>query len=164
MPQETTAPDLAEWLKENGGAYPNLLTASTQTEVKAGEVNQLFLELTDGTSGIHLSTVRLSLSVPGLDLPAYTTTRAGGDSKPLHCVAEVYQAGTNNRIHRRVQECAVQSDGTYLAELSLMPGDYDLHLWADWNGGYYKADDLGKVLFLTDCYVAPGETDKKDAY
>ena len=164
MPQETTAPDLAEWLKENGGAYPNLLTASTQTEVKAGEVNQLFLELTDGTSGIHLSTVRLSLSVPGLDLPAYTTTRAGGDSKPLHCVAEVYQAGTNNRIHRRVQECALQSDGTYLAELSLMPGDYDLHLWADWNGGYYNADDLGKVLVLTDCYVANGETDKKDAY
>ena len=118
LPQETTAPDLAEWLKENGGAYPNLLTASTQTEVKAGEVNQLFLELTDGTSGIHLSTVRLSLSVPGLDLPAYTTTRAGGDSKPLHCVAEVYQAGTNNRIHRRVQECALQSDGTYLAELA----------------------------------------------
>ena len=26
LPQETTAPDLAEWLKENGGAYPNLLS------------------------------------------------------------------------------------------------------------------------------------------
>ena len=164
MPQETTAPDLAEWLKENGGAYPNLLTASTQTEVKAGEVNQLFLELTDGTSGIHLSTVRLSLSVPGLDLPAYTTTRAGGDSKPLHCVAEVYQAGTSNRVHRRVQDCSLQSDGTFLAELSLMPGDYDLRLWADWDGGYYNADDLGKVTVLTDNYVANGETDKKDAY
>ena len=165
LPQETTAPDLIEWLKENGGAYPNLLTASTQTEVKAGEVNQLFLELTDGTSGIHLSTVRLALSVPGLDLPAYTATRANGsDSKLLRCVAEVYQAGTSNRVHRRVQDCALQADGTFLAELSLMPGDYDLRLWADWDGGYYNADDLGKVLVLTDSYVANGETDKKDAY
>ena len=31
LPQETTAPDLVEWLKENGGAYPNLLTASTHS-------------------------------------------------------------------------------------------------------------------------------------
>ena len=45
-----------------------------------------------------------------------------------------------------------------------MPGDYDLRLWADWNGGYYNTDDLGKVLVLTDSYVANGETDKKDAY
>ena len=164
LPQETTAPDLVEWLKENGGAYPNLLTASTQTEVKAGEVNLLFLELTDGTSGIHLSTVRLALTVPGLDLPAYATRANGSDSKPLRCVAEVYQAGTSNRVHRRVQDCALQSDGTFLAELSLMPGDYDLRLWADWDGGYYNADDLGKVLVLTDSYVANGETDKKDAY
>ena len=164
LPQETTAPDLAEWLKENGGAYPNLLTASTPTEVKAGEVNLLFLELTDGTSGIHLSTVRLALTVPGLDLPAYATRANGSDSKPLRCVAEVYQAGTSNRVHRRVQDCALQSDGTFLAELSLMPGDYDLRLWADRDGGYYNTDDLGKVLVLTDNYVANGETDKKDAY
>lgn len=164
LPQETTAPDLAEWLKENGGAYPNLLTASTPTEVKAGEVNLLFLELTDGTSGIHLSMVRLALTVPGLDLPAYTATRAGSDSKLLRCVAEVYQAGTSNRVHRRVQDCALQLDGTFLAELSLMPGDYDLRLWADRDGGYYNTDDLGKVLVLTDNYVANGETDKKDAY
>ena len=165
LPQETTAPDLVEWLKENGGAYPNLLTASTQTEVKAGEVNQLFLELADGTSGIHLSTVRLALTVPGLDLPAYTATRANGsEGKLLRCVAEVYQAGTSNRVHRRVQDCTLQSDGTFLAELSLMPGDYDLRLWADWNGGYYNADDLSAVTVLTDSYVANGETDKKDAY
>ena len=165
LPQETTAPDLVEWLKENGGAYPNLLTASTQTEVKAGEVNQLFLELADGTSGIHLSTVRLALTVPGLDLPAYTATRANGsEGKLLRCVAEVYQAGTSNRVHRRVQDCTLQSDGTFLAELSLMPGNYDLRLWADWNGGYYNADDLSAVTVLTDSYVANGETDKKDAY
>lgn len=164
LPENTTIPDLVEWLKAHAADFPYMLTASEQVEVTSGDIERLHLVLTDGTSGIHLTTLSLSLTVPGLDLPAYTATRAGGDSKPLRCVAEVYQAGTDNRVHRRVQECALQSDGTYLAELSLMPGDYDLRLWADWNGGYYNADDLGKVLVLTDSYVANGETDKKDAY
>lgn len=164
LPENTTIPDLVEWLKAHAADFPYMLTASEQVEVALGDIERLHLVLTDGTSGIHLSTVRLALTVPGLDLPAYTPTRAGSDSKPLRCVAEVYQAGTDNRVHRRVQECALQADGTYLAELSLMPGDYDLRLWADWNGGYYNTDDLGKVLVLTDNYVANGETDKKDAY
>lgn len=142
LPRQTTIPDLVEWLKTHAADYPGMLTASEQIEVGAGDIERLRLVLTDGTGGIHLSTVRLALSVPGLDLSAYTT-RAGGDSKPLRCVAEVYQAGTDNRVHRHVQDCALQADGTYFAELSLMPGDYDLHLWADWNGGYYNADDLG---------------------
>ena len=164
LPLETTLPDLVEWLKAHAADFPQMLTASEQVEVTSGDIKRLHLVLTDGTSGIHLYTVRLALSVPGLDLPAYTATRAGGDSKPLRCVAEVYQAGTSNRVHRRVQDCVLQADGTYLAELSLMPGDYDLRLWADWDGGYYNTDDLGKVLVLTDNYVANGETDKKDAY
>ena len=164
LPEETTIPDLVEWLKAHTADFPYMLTASEQVEVASGDIERLHLVLTDGTSGIHLSTVRLALTVPGLDLPAYATRANGSDSKPLRCVAEVYQAGTSNRIHRRVQDCSLQSDGTFLAELSLMPGDYDLRLWADWNGGYYNTDDLGKVLVLTDNYVANGETDKKDAY
>lgn len=164
LPENTTIPDLVEWLKAHAADFPYMLTASEQVEVALGDIERLHLVLTDGTSGIHLSTVRLALTVPGLDLPAYTATRAGSEGKPLRCVAEVYQAGTSNRVHCRVQDCALQSDGTFLAELSLMPGDYDLHLWADWNGGYYNADDLGKVTVLTDNYVANGDTDKKDAY
>ena len=164
LPEETTIPDLVEWLKAHAADFPYMLTASEQVEVASGDIERLHLVLTDGTSGIHLSTVRLALTVPGLDLPAYTATRAGSEGKPLRCVAEVYQAGTSNRVHRRIQECALQEDGTFLAELSLMPGDYDLRLWADWDGGYYNADDLGKVTVLTDNYVANGETDKKDAY
>ena len=165
LPEETTIPDLVEWLKAHAADFPYMLTASEQVEVASGDIERLHLVLADGTSGIRLSTVRLALSVPGLDLPAYTATRANGsDSKLLRCVTEVYQAGTSNRIHRRVQDCSLQSDGTFLAELSLMPGDYDLRLWADWDGGYYNTDDLGKILVLTDSYVANGETDKKDAY
>ena len=164
LPRQTTIPDLVEWLKAHAADFPYMLTASEQVEMTSGDIERLHLMLTDGTSGILLSTVRLALTVPGLDLPAYTATRAGSEGKPLRCVAEVYQAGTSNRVHRRVQDCTLQSDGTFLAELSLMPGDYDLCLWADWDGGYYNADDLGKVLVLTDSYVANGETDKKDAY
>ena len=126
LPEQTTIPDLVEWLKAHAADFPYMLTASEQIEVTSGDIERLHLVLTDGTSGIHLSTVRLALSVPGLDLPAYTATRANGsDSKLLRCVAEVYQAGTSNRVHRRVQDCSLQSDGTFLAELSLMPGDYD---------------------------------------
>ena len=164
LPERTTVPDLVERLKAHAADFPRMLTASEQVEVGAGEVERLHLVLTDGTGGIRLTTLSLSLTVPGLDLPAYTSARAGGGSKPLRCVAEVYRAGTDNRVHRRVQECALQTDGTFLAELFLMPGDYDLRLWADWDGGYYNADDLGKVTVLTDNYVANGGTDKKDAY
>lgn len=130
LPEQTTIPDLVEWLKAHSADFPYMLTVSEQIEVTSGDIERLHLVLTDDTSGIHLTTLSLSLTVPGLDLPAYTATRAGGDSKPLRCVAEVYQAGTDNRVHRRIQECAMQSDGTFLAELSLMPGDYDLRLWA----------------------------------
>ena len=165
LPQETTVADLTEWLKAHAGDYPGLLTASAQIEVIPGDIHRLTLELKDGTSGINLATVTLRLALPDKTMPDYPASRsADGESQPLRCVAEVWQTGTDNRVHRRIQDCALQSDGTFLAELSLMPGDYDLRLWADWNGGYYNADDLGKVLVLTDSYVANGETDKKDAY
>ena len=165
LPQEATVADLAEWLKAHAGDYPALQTASAQMEVTPGGIHRLALALVDGTSGIRLATVALRLALPDKTMPGYPASRAAGsDSRSLRCVAEVYQAGTGNRVHRRVQDCALQPDGTFLAELSLMPGDYDLRLWADWDGGYYNADDLGKVLVLTGSYVANGETDKKDAF
>ena len=157
----TSLQGLAEWLAGNEAAFPGMMTAQGHAEVSAGGMTRLLLTLTGGSAGTELTTVRLALTVPGLDLPAYTTR---ADGKQLRCVVEAYRAGTNVKVYRRVQDCALQSDGTFLAELSLMPGDYDLRLWADWNGGYYNTDDLGKVLVLTDNYVANGETDKKDAY
>ena len=165
LPQETTVADLTEWLKAHAGDYPGLLTASAQIEVIPGDIHRLTLELKDGTSGINLATVTLRLALPDKTMPDYPASRsADGESQPLRCVAEVWQTGTDNCVHHRIQDCTLQADGTYLAELSLMPGNYDLRLWADWNGGYYKADDLSAVTVLTDSYVANGETDKKDAY
>ena len=122
------------------------------------------------------STVRLSLALPEADFPAYTPTRTTGSDSATHdrqlrLVIEVFPQGENTLLYDEnaplyndTQFCTLQADGTYLAELSLMPGNYDLRLWADWNGGYYKADDLSAVTVLTDTYVANGETDKKDAY
>ena len=107
LPEETTIPDLVEWLKAHAADFPYMLTASEQVEVASGDIEPLHLMMTDGTSGIHLSTVRLALSVSVLDLPAYTATRAGSEVKPLRCVAEVYQAGASNRGHRRLQDCAL---------------------------------------------------------
>lgn len=165
LPQETTIADLTEWLKAHAGDYPGLLTASVQTEVIPGDIHRLTLELKDGTSGINLATVTLRLALPDKTMPDYPASRsADGESQPLRCVAEVWQTGTDNCVHHRIQDCTLQADGTYLAELSLMPGNYDLRLWADWNGGYYNADDLSAVTVLTDNYVANGKTDKKDAY
>ena len=172
LPQQITPADLAEWLRENAATYPTMQTASSQEEVTAGEVKRILLTLQDGTSGITLSTVRLLLTVPGKEMPAYTPTKAAAEdnARQLRCVAEVYRQGTTTRVHRRVQLCAEQADGTYLAELALLPGDYDIRLWADWvtdgttNDKYYNADDLSAVTVLTDNYVANGLTDEKDAY
>ncbi len=172
LPGQTTVADLAEWLKENETDYPAVLTAASQESVAEGEVKRLLLTLEDGTAGIGLSTVRLLLTVPGKQMPPYTPTKAAADesTRQLRCVAEVYRQGTTARIHRHVQLCEEQTDGTYLAELSLQPGDYDLRLWADWTSDgttddkYYNADDLSAVTVLTDNYVANGLTDEKDAY
>lgn len=165
LPGQTTVADLADRLRENAADYPDLLTAASQESVAEGEVKRLLLTLRSSADGIGLSSVRLLLTLPEPDMPAYTSTRAkDGKNTPLRCVAEVYQAGTDNRIHHREWNVSMQPDGTYLAELSLMPGDYDLRLWADWGGGYYHTDDLSAVTVLTDNYAAGEETDKKDAY
>lgn len=162
QPARPTLQELAEWLKSAASACPGMMTAMAAATVTENEVGRLLLTLAAGTGGMAFADVRLLLTVPGLDLAAYDGTRSGG--KPLRCVVEVDKAGGGGLALRRELSCLQQADGTYLAELSLMPGDYDLRLWADWDGGYYNADDLGKVIVLTDNYVANGETDKKDAY
>lgn len=171
LPGQTTVADLADRLRENAADYPDLLTAASQESVAEGEVKRLLLTLRSSADGIGLSSVRLLLTLPESDMPAYTSTRAkDGENTPLRCVAEIYLTGTDNLIHHREWNALRQPDGTYLAELSLLPGDYDLRLWADWTSDgttddkYYNADDLSAVTVLTDNYAAGEETDKKDAY
>lgn len=168
LPQQTTPADLTQWLKERTAQYPDLLTASTQTEIRTGEITRILMTLKQDTEGIALTAVRLLLTVPGKELPAYTPTCAEASAEDirtlLRCVAEVFPKGTENRIHRREVLCEEQADGRYLAELSLLPGDYDLRLWTDRNGSYYNADNLSAVTMLTDNYVAGEQTEQKDAF
>lgn len=173
LPQQTTPADLTQWLKERTAQYPDLLTASAQTEIRTRKITRILMTLKQGVGGIALTPVQLLLTVPGKELLAYTPTRAAATDRMSHrlrCVAEVFAKGTENRIHRREVLCDEQADGRYLAELSLLPGEYDLRLWTDWTdastatGKYYTAADLHYVTVRTDPYTAGAETDDKDAY
>lgn len=172
MPGRTTIADLAEWLKERAAESPDMLTASVQEGVAAGEVKRLSLTLQNGTEGLGLSTLRLLLAVPDGVMPPYVPVRSAGAAAgcDLRLTAEVYAQGSRQTcVHRRALLCEEQPDGTYLAELFLLEGDYDLCLWADLTSDgtvgdkYYNADDLTSVTVLTDGYVANGQTDEKDA-
>ncbi|MCD7851498.1 MAG: FimB/Mfa2 family fimbrial subunit [Parabacteroides sp.] len=168
LPQQTTPADLAQWLKDHADSFPDLLTASAQTEIGTGEINRLLLTLKAGTDGLALSAVRLLLTVPETKMPDYSSTRAAAETPAgawqLRCVAEVYRKGTDTRTHRRELLCERQADGRYAAELFLLPGDYDLRLWTDWNGDYYDTEDLTAVTVRTENYIAGTITDTKDAY
>lgn len=170
-PEELTPSSLAEWLNENGDAYPDLLTASEQIEVKSG-VTRMQLTLEEGTDGMAFTQVRLLLSVPGKGMSDYTSTRAAStsDTWQFRCRVEVCRKSTENRIYRRASLCTPQADGRYAVEIPLQPGEYDIRLWADWTddgttgGKYYAADDLHHVTVRTDGYTAGEATDTKDAY
>lgn len=169
LPAQTTVADLTDWLDEHAADWPDMLTASIQTSVAAGEVKRLVLGLQGGTAGIGLTDLTLRLTVPGKEMPDHVTRSGADGGRSLRLVAEVYLKDSETRVHRRTQLCTPQTDGTYTAKLGLQPGDYDLRLWADWTDGttadkYYRADDLTSVTVLTDGYVANGETDGKDAY
>ena len=169
LPAQTTVADLTDWLDEHAADRPDMLTASIQTSVAAGEVKRLVLGLQGGTAGIGLTDLTLRLTVPGKEMPDHVTRSGADGGRSLRLVAEVYLKDSETRVHRRTQLCTPQTDGTYTATLGLQPDDYDLRLWADWTDGttadkYYRADDLTSVTVLTDGYVANGETDGKDAY
>lgn len=174
LSQQTTPADLAQWLKDHADSFPDLLTASAQTEIGTGQINRLLLTLKAGTDGLALSAVRLLLTVPETKMPDYPSTRAAAETPAgawqLRCVAEVYRKGTDTRTHRRELLCERQADGRYAAELFLLPGDYDLRLWTDYTdeettgGKYYTADDLSAVTVRTENYTAGTITDTKDAY
>lgn len=166
LPAQTTVADLTGWLDEHAADRPDMLTASIQTSVAAGEVKRLVLGLQGGTAGIGLTDLTLRLTVPGKEMPDHVTRSGADGGRSLRLVAEVYLKDSETRVHRRTQLCTPQTDGTYTATLGLQPGDYDLRLWADGTTAdkYYRADDLTSVTVLTDGYVANGETDGKDAY
>lgn len=169
LPAGVTVADLTEWLDGHVAEWPDLCTGAIQSTVAAGEVRRLVLGLQEGTAGIGLTDLTLCLTLPGKEMPDYATRASTDGGVSLRLVTEVYRSDTETRVHRRTQLCTPQTEGTYTATLNLQPGDYDLHIWADWTDGttadkYYRADDLTSVTMLTDNYAANGGTDGKEAY
>lgn len=164
--------DFNQWLNEVAAQYPEMLTGMGQTEVKEGEVQRLMITLKKGTAGIVLPILRLSLTLPDPKLPDYTAaeskTRAAEAGYVLRCVAELCKAGTDNVLLHKVVTPALQTDGTYMVELSAGEGTYDLRLWMDYAStdsptadNYYHTADLMTVTINTEPYRA--NTDAKDA-
>lgn len=105
-------------------------------------------------------------------LPDYTPekskTRAAGTANTIRCVAELCKAGTDIVVLHKAVTPVPQADGTYLVELELAEGSYDLRLWTDYARAdnpladtFYHTESLKAVTIVTKPYTA--NTDAKDA-
>lgn len=167
-----TPSDLTQYLKDHTDQFPLLLTASAQIEIKKAGIERVLLKLKKGTDGIDLSGLLLLLTLPGMEMPAYTTraTDAATAAWQLRCVVEVYKKGTETRVHRRALLPVRQADGRYPVELILPQGNYDLRLWTDYTDSgtaddrYYSTTDMKEVTLTTRPYTAGTATDTKDAH
>lgn len=169
-----TLPEFVEWLKTISPQYPDLLTGIGSVEVEHGEVARITLTLKHGTENITLPTLRLRFTLPEPRLPDYipakTKSRAAGTEYIIRCVVELCQAGTEQVILHKPVTPVLQADGkTYLAELSAISNDYDLHLWTDYartdapqSDTYYDTENLNAVKITTEPYYT-ANTDAKDA-
>lgn len=86
----------------------------------------------------------------------------------LRAVIDVYLAGGNDRIVRKVCNPVKNTDGSYSVSLDLNEGIYDLCLWADFVESsvatadkFYNTFDLRSVAVMSDPYLA--SVDGKEA-
>lgn len=167
---EITLPGFIEWLKDKAPDYPDLLTGIAYADITEGEITRIIITLYPGTEGITLPMLRLLLELPEPNLPDYipTRTRSAKTDYTLRCVAELCKAGTGKVVLHRAVTPEPQTDGTYLMELSVPEGDYDLRLWTDYAhidnplaDTYYNMESLEAVSIITKPYTA--NIDAKDA-
>lgn len=114
---------------------------------------------------------RLRIALPTPHLPDYIPTkktRAANDTYIIRCVAELVKPGTDCVVLHKPVTPEPQTDGTYLVELAVPKGSYDLRLWTDYAhtdaplaDTYYNTESLKAITIATDPYVA--NTDTKDA-
>ena len=83
-------------------------------------------------------------------------------------MAELCKAGTDIVVLHKAVTPVPQADGTYLVELELAEGSYDLRLWTDYARAdnpladtFYHTESLKAVTIVTKPYTA--NTDAKDA-
>lgn len=168
--ETSTLTALHEWLEEEMSHDADLLSGMAEVDVAEDGITRVTVPLRQGI--FTLPTLRLLLTLPDPKLPDYTPaenkTRAAGATYIIRCVAELCKAGTDNVVLHKAVTPEAQADGTYLMELELAEGTYDLRLWADYAhtdnplaDTYYHTESLKAVSIVTEPYTA--NTDAKDA-
>lgn len=168
--ETSTLTALHEWLDGEMSHDKNLLSGMAEVDVAEDGITRVTVPLRQGI--FTLPTLRLLLTLPDPKLPDYTPaenkTRAAGADYIIRCVAELVKAGTDNVVLHKPVTPEPQADGTYLVELSVPEGVYDLRLWTDYArtaaplaDTYYHTESLKAVNIVTEPYTA--NTDAKDA-
>ena len=168
--ETSTLTALHEWLETEMSHNADLLSGRAEVDVAEDGITRVTVPLRQGI--FTLPTLRLLLTLPDPKLPDYTPaenkTRAAGDNYIIRCVAELCKVGTDNVVLHKSMTPEPQADGTYLVELELAEGTYDLRLWTDYAhtdnplaDTYYHTESLKAVSIVTEPYTA--NTDAKDA-
>lgn len=168
--ETSTLTALHEWLETEMSHDADLLSGMAEVDVAEDGITRVTVPLRRGI--FTLPTLRLLLALPDPKLPDYTPaenkTRAAGAAYIIRCVAELCKAGTDNVVLHKSVTPESQADGTYLVELELAEGTYDLRLWTDYAhtdnplaDTYYHTESLKAVSIVTEPYTA--NTDAKDA-
>lgn len=170
LSETSTLTALHEWLDGEMIHDRDLLSGMAEVDVAEDGITRVTVPLRRGI--FTLPTLRLLLTLPAPKLPDYTPaenkTRAAGANYIIRCVAELVKAGTDNVVLHKSVTPEPQADGTYLVELSVPEGVYDLRLWTDYAhtdnplaDTYYHTESLKAVSIVTELYTA--NTDAKDA-
>lgn len=133
---DLTLSDFIVWIKEVESEYPDMMSGMVEEGIGEDGTSSITIEITDGTDSIKSTLLRLAMTFPDVTLPDYISkfsTRV--DAYNLRAVAEVYNKGTENRIHSYSK---VLDNGTL--DLNLQPGEYDILLWVDYTLLGNKAD------------------------
>lgn len=168
--ETSTLTALHEWLDSEMNRDADLLSGMAEVDVAEDGITRVIVPLEQGI--FTLPVLRLLLTPPDPKLPDYTPaknkTRAAEATYIIRCVAELCKAGTDNVVLHKAVTPEPQANGTYLVELELAEGTYDLRLWTDYAHAdapladtYYHTESLKAVNIVTDPYVA--NTDIKDA-
>lgn len=168
--ETSTLTALHEWLDSEMNRDADLLSGMAEVDVAEDGITRVTVPLRQGI--FTLPVLRLLLTLPDPKLPDYTPaknkTRAANDTYIIRCVAELCKAGTDNAMLHKAVTPEPQANGTYLVELELAEGTYDLRLWTDYTHAdapladtYYHTESLKAVSIVTEPYTA--NTDTKDA-
>ena len=169
-PTETaTLTALHEWAVAQTGIDSDLLSGMAEVDVTGNRVVRIVIPLYQDAFSLPVFSARFTMPETGMAdfTPQDTKTRAAAAGYTLRCVAELYKAGTDQVVLHKAITPELQADGTYLVELQLSEGSYDLRLWADYArtdaplaDAFYHTESLKAVTLFTEPYTA--NTDAKD--